>query len=272
MGMFTYCRGSSGRPTGSAAPPMRGTLSGSAALLDRRVCVQPEKVSPAPAPAVPPSPVSGSMPFGAAGKCYSGAPDPSARYRPEVRFPTPRLPCGSAARRPQLPSSAAHLVPIAESSWFYSSCVRSPDWIPPTLQEEHFCCFRRGEQLWEKCWQEFGTMQITLLSSLPSPPIPSPSRCAPVRACASLRMRGSACGRKTLEKRTCFYGADRVATPSFSRTTRLTLATFEDPPLPPRRDAQNLNGERLFGLGGAFLEARFVDLLTQKLDGEVQRM
>lgn len=197
MGMFTYCRGSSGRPTESAAPPMRGTWSGSAALLNRPVCVQPEKVSPAPASAVPPSPVSGSMPFGAAGNVIQVLP---TRRPGTVRCPTPRLPCGSAARRPQLPSSAAHLVPIAESSWFYSWCVRSPDWIPPTLQEEHFCCFGRGEQLCEKCWQEFGTMQITLLSSPPHPlPIPLRAR-ACVRACASLRMRGSACGRKNFGK------------------------------------------------------------------------
>lgn len=92
----------------------------------------------------------------------------------------PRLPCGSAARRPQLPSSVLHLVPIADSIVCFCFCFcffKLLVYVEPCLvrtgsphsAEEHrtLLPLQEGESLCEKCWQEFGTMQITQLSSVP---------------------------------------------------------------------------------------------------------
>lgn len=52
--MFTHCCGTSGRAAGLAGLPMKGTLSGSAALFHRCVCAKLHKLSPVPLLRSPP--------------------------------------------------------------------------------------------------------------------------------------------------------------------------------------------------------------------------
>lgn len=165
--MLTYCRRSSGPPAGAAAPPRRGTVSGSAAWFHRRVCVKPGKVSPAAPPAaVPPSPASVSMSSGANG--YSGPPQvwfpryfrPPGRYRSDVRCP-PRGAGDLGCRAGLLHAAQNYHHPRFTSSplrtaglclVFFCSTPRlcralsRPDWIPPTLRRNaaRLCRFRRG--------------------------------------------------------------------------------------------------------------------------------
>lgn len=100
----------------------------------------------------------------------------------------PRLPCGSAACCPQIPSSAVHF-PLRTAVYvlffFFLTprlcwALTSPDWIPPLCggTPHASAASGGGVAVCEKCWHEFGTMQITLLSSVP-----------PLLRCVRVRVR-----------------------------------------------------------------------------------